>query len=667
MTSAKHLSRATALAIYVGLGAAVATGGVAVASADTGETASSASATSSESSGEAGPARKTTKRSNLSASEHTATGSAGTGQDADDTAPADEESRTDSEEDPGDSTESDTGATDEDASVPNEAAAEDAANAPVDNSHSAESTDSFVQQPGPAESSDVVVVPPAAVDPAPAAESAGVPNATNPAPAGTSVQRSETATNADEDSAPGTGIVSRLLSVLGLALPQSAVENPVTPATPSLLAGIGDAIRRELERFFHNDLPIPDPRQVVQGTGTGVVVGTMNTTDEENDRLSFIVTDQPKYGRVTVYSDGSWVYTPNRNIAANLAATGWTDSFNIRVIDRGFNLRKVQDFLRGDAPGVSLPVSVTVAGYTGTSSGQTPSLPAGAAAGAMSASATVTKRLEVVNASSRPIKLVSYGDHAQNQVTASPEVGAILQPGEKHEFDVVYYFLGLGQVNPVYSTLDGAATWKVKMTVQPFSDTQSSCQVNGAGTCNKYGSPIVMMDQPGGRIEIPAGQGQKQADALNLLCKSGTPASCSFSAKQQDKNAYAVEREIWSVQTAESKTDVKRTLEFTNSTSHSVEIGAKAGITIKAIVEAEISAKYTAKLEETVKNSTTIESTVPPWTRKVLLAEQPVTRYTGDFTVKLGNTTYYLRDVYFDVPDSTRAVRYRETSTPVAH
>ncbi|PRC41296.1 hypothetical protein C6A85_000000116360 [Mycobacterium sp. ITM-2017-0098] len=444
-----------------------------------------------------------------------------------------------------------------------------------------------------------------------------------------------------------------------------------TPATPAVLLGVMDWIRREADRFWGNDLPTPDPRQVVQGTGSGVVVGTMNTTDEENDRLSFFVTDQPKHGRVTVYSDGSWVYTPNKNIAANLTASGWTDSFNIRVIDHGFNLRKIQDFLRGDAPGVSLPVNVTVAGYTGRQSGQsgTESLSDGAVAtaAAVSAAATVTQRFEVVNASSRPIKLVSYGDHLQNQVTLSPPEGAILQPGEKHEFDVVFYFLGLGQVNPTYSTLDGSATWKMRMAINLWTVQESRCEVSGAGACNKYGTPLVMMDQPGGRIEIPAGQGQKQAEALNLLCKGDTPATCSFEVKQQDKTAYAAQQEVWSVRTAETKTDVKRTVEFSNSTSHSVEIGAKAGVTIKKIVELEISAKYTAKLEETVKNSTTIESSVPPWTHKVLLAEQAVTRYTGDFTVKLGNTTYYLRDVYFDVPDSTRAVRYREVSTPVPH
>lgn len=473
------------------------------------------------------------------------------------------------------------------------------------------------------------------------------------------------------DDLPQTVAISTPLTTSATSAAVTTTGAPVAPATPAVLLGVMDWIRREMDRFFDNDLPIPDPRQVVQGTGTGVVVGTMNTTDEENDRLSFIVTDQAKYGRVTVYSDGTWVYTPTKNIPASLTATGWTDSFNIRVIDRGFTLRKIQELFRGDAPGVSLPVTVTVAGYTGTpvqTAGTTQLLSAGAvSAAAASASATVTQRFEVVNASSRPIKLLSYGEHLQNQVTLSPPEGAILQPGEKHEFDVVFYFLGLGQVNPTYSTLDGSATWKMRMAINLWTVQESRCEVSGAGACNKYGTPLVMMDQPGGKIEIAAGQGQKQAEALNLLCNGSAPATCSFTVKQQDKTAYAAQREVWSYRTVADKAEIERSIEFTNSTSQSVEIGAKAGVTIKTIVELELSAKYTAKLDETVKNSTTIKTTVPPWTHKVLLAEQAVTRYTGDFTVKLGNTTYFLRDVYFDVPDSARAVRYREESTPVPH
>ncbi|MDZ4267279.1 MAG: Ig-like domain-containing protein [Mycobacterium sp.] len=461
--------------------------------------------------------------------------------------------------------------------------------------------------------------------------------------------------------ASAPSIVSRFLAVFGMTLPQKAIDSPTTPATPGVLMGVMDWVRRELDRFLHNDLPTPDPRQIVQGTGTGVVVGTLNTTDEENDRLSFNVTDQPRYGRVVVYSNGTYVYTPRANIPPELAAAGWSDSFTVRIIDRGFSARKITDFLRADVPGVSLPVTVTVAGYTGTPVQE--SLADGLVMSA-AASDTVTKGFDVINASSRPVKLISYGDHAQNQVTQSPEVNSILQPGESHHFEVVYYFLGLGQVNPTYAPVDGGAAWKIHMDVQPFSDTQSRCTTTGAGVCNKYGSPIVLMDQPGGVIEIPAGQGQKQAEALNLLCNGSAPATCSFQVKRQDK-IYAKEREIWSYQTAESQANIEDTAKFSTSTSHSIEISAKAGVTIKSIVELEIAAKYTAKFEETVETVKTIKFIVPPWTHKVQLAEMPILRYTGDFTVKLGNTTYHLRDVYFDVPDKDRAIRYREVSTAV--
>ncbi|BBY14746.1 hypothetical protein MLIT_03380 [Mycolicibacterium litorale] len=467
--------------------------------------------------------------------------------------------------------------------------------------------------------------------------------------------------------APAKGLIPRLLAMVGLALPHVSLKIPTTPAAPAVLVGMLDWVRRELDRIFFNDRPTPDARQIVQGTGTGVIVGTFNTTDEENDRLTFEVAEKPKYGDVVVFSNGTYVYTPNADVTPEQMASGWTDAFSVRIVDRGLSVRTVTDFLTGRSPGVKLAVGVDVSPYDQVAQPDSP-LSEGLVMAA--ASDTVTKGFDVINASSRPVKLIAYGDHLQNQVTQSPHVGAILQPGETHHFEVVYYFLGEGRVYPTYGVLapDGRVDgqWSLMMRVGAFSETQSSCSTSGAAVCNRYGAPMVLMDQPGGVVEIPAGQGQKQAEALNRLCGGSAPATCSFEAKKQERT-YGKEREIWSYQTAETKAELKDSVKFSNSTSHSVEISATAGINIKKIVSAEISTKYSAKFEETVETTKTIAITVPPWTHKIQVAEPPVIRYTGDFTVKMGNTTYFLRDVYFDVPDPDRAVRYREISVPIAH
>jgi VCBS repeat-containing protein len=467
--------------------------------------------------------------------------------------------------------------------------------------------------------------------------------------------------------APAKGLISRLLAMVGLALPHVSLKIPATPATPAVLVGMLDWVRREVDRIFFNDRPAPDARQIVQGTGTGVIVGTLNTTDEENDRLTFEVAEKPKYGDVVVFANGTYVYTPHADVTPEQMAAGWTDAFSVRIVDKGVSLRTVTDFLTGRSPGVKLAVGVDVSPYEQAAQPDSP-LSEGLVMAA--ASDTVTRGFDVINASSRPVKLIAYGDHLQNQVTQSPDVGAILQPGETHHFEVVYYFLGEGRAYPTYGVLapDGRVDgkWSLMMRVGAFSETQSTCSTDGPAVCNRYGAPIVLMDQPGGVVEIPAGQGQKQAEALNRLCGGSAPASCSFEAKKQERT-YGKEREIWSYQTAETKAELKDSIKFSNSTTHSVEISATAGINIKKIVSAEISTKYSAKFEETVETTKSIAMTVPPWTHKIQVAEPPVIRYTGDFTVKMGNTTYHLRDVYFDVPDPDRAVRYREISVPIAH
>ena len=42
----------------------------------------------------------------------------------------------------------------------------------------------------------------------------------------------------------------------------------------------------------------------------------------------------------------------------------------------------------------------------------------------------------------------------------------------------------------------------------------------------------------------------------------------------------------------------------------------------------------------------------------------PLLRSTGDFTLKLANTTWHLRDVYFDTPDPNGSGAYKVNSVP---
>ena len=46
---------------------------------------------------------------------------------------------------------------------------------------------------------------------------------------------------------------------------------------------------------------------------TGVVTGSIVASDPDGDTLTYTVTTAPKYGTVTVQTDGTFTYTPSAN------------------------------------------------------------------------------------------------------------------------------------------------------------------------------------------------------------------------------------------------------------------------------------------------------------------------------------------------------------------
>ena len=83
--------------------------------------------------------------------------------------------------------------------------------------------------------------------------------------------------------------------------------------------------------LLNNVTPALSPRQT--GQSGGVVRGELNASDPDSDRLVYTVTRDPEYGTVAVADDGSYVYTADASAVAAMAATGITDSFEVRVSD----------------------------------------------------------------------------------------------------------------------------------------------------------------------------------------------------------------------------------------------------------------------------------------------------------------------------------------------
>lgn len=674
MPSANHASRVSAVLFSIGLGVAMAsTGGMAVATAATGDGPETTVASGDSPAGERAEPSSPTQEGAGSPVEDD-----GVEQSADGEVPEDPDlsAEIDPQEGPEpdpdlalepaendiELTDDDVEPTDGDTPVQQdtEPVAEQPAGEPPRDADAPEvggASAPLAEQRGADASGGSPVAPPLAEDDdiaPPAMESDQQPRAgtVSPETSASSSEARSVAANVTSPSAPlARGVVPRLLAMVGLALPPSLSNGPIVPAWHAVLLGALEAVRREIDRFFFNDVPVVDPRQIIAAPESGVVIGTLNVVDAEKDRLRYIVVTQPTHGQVTIHPDGTYIYTPHDDVPGTVRFEGYDDAFTIRVVDRGITLRSIIDRLTGAEPGVAMRVAVEVPPQPGFGGGP-----------------IVTKGFDVINASSRPVTLLKYREHGIGQVTQAPAVEAVLQPGEVHHFEVVYYFLGFGQANPTYVGANGLA-WDIHLGVDGVGIPTTSCAPGGGAQCTPpkwtgWNQQVVLMDVAGTTVDIPSGQGQAQAEVLNRLCAGGGVASCSFISRRQE-STYAKDRLIWDYTTQESAAKLSETIESVNSSSQSVEVGVSAGVNIKKIVSIELTTKYSREWTESLKVSRKIEMTVPPWTQKQLYAEHPVTRYTGDFTLTMGNTTWVLRDVYFDQPDANRATRYREVSVAV--
>ena len=300
-----------------------------------------------------------------------------------------------------------------------------------------------------------------------------------------------TATNADElvESPPAparVGLVPRLLSMLGVSLPQFITDGSRVPSLPALALAVLTAVGREIDRFFFNDAPVLAPRQVFVTSTGGVVFGTVGATDADGDPLVYTVTGQPKYGAVEVDANGIWIYTPKDGLFSAGGECGPTacfdafgDSFTVKVEDRGFNIRKLAAFLTGAPTGVTTRVGADLpTTYTGAGSDYR------------------IRVYEFHNATSGPLQLVefsrSFGFMPTPPYLAPKQV---LEPGETQRFEFnVSAWLTTGNfpspelvVN--YRSADGQTTWPVSFLVN-----RNESIVEGPGCRSGHGGGICAMN-----------------------------------------------------------------------------------------------------------------------------------------------------------------------------
>lgn len=111
---------------------------------------------------------------------------------------------------------------------------------------------------------------------------------------------------------PGT-IISTALNLITAAL--APLIGPGAPADNPVLWGVLAFVRRQFNESFANSTPVLAPRQTSQDVDDNQVHGTFGGTDADGDTLAYVVpstgTGAPAHGTVTVdQASGTYTYTP---------------------------------------------------------------------------------------------------------------------------------------------------------------------------------------------------------------------------------------------------------------------------------------------------------------------------------------------------------------------
>ena len=306
---------------------------------------------------------------------------------------------------------------------------------------------------------------------------------------------------------------------------------------------------------------------------------------------------------------------------------------------------------------------VLIAGAFAGLAGATEVAAAPARQAAVQASAHLTQGFDVRNLSSHTITLT--GIESPGKGDGAPHVGTVLRPGESMHYEKVFWFGNTPHTKLTFNDYDGKGNVKIfqvelwvdpilnsPSVMMPYSDGRlGDIEVQGLGYSSRSAS---FVDAPGGApIHVSAADRQQQADLLNRLCAEGQ-ASCTFRPTSTEPGPAKVERKASEINRLDAPYPLTVAESFTFNATTNVEASASVSAKLFGLVNTTLSAKYGQSWSQ--GKTSTISRTVPvkPGHRLFVEVHQPTTRQHGDFTVHMGNTTWNLSGVYFDIPDMSK-------------
>nr|WP_255525536.1 Ig-like domain-containing protein [Mycolicibacterium sp. BK634] len=409
----------------------------------------------------------------------------------------------------------------------------------------------------------------------------------------------------------------------------------------TLLLDAVDAYRRATDTNPVNGVPALHPRELYQFV-TGEVLGDLMPSDPDGNKLTYQIAQGPANGTLTINANGTYYYKPNDDFAES----GGTDTAIVIADDGQHDLAVV-------------PINISVKPTLG-----------------------VTERFWFRNYTLAPLKFNGYAG-STGDLDSGPAVGTVILPGGEAPWDVTWYLFSSGSVTTNFGTVGFGYTPSdfgyvpagyVGTTFQIGFKTNSratTCSAGGNGQCDVPNDRLAIAKDNGNpTITLGADDAAKIAKVLPGICYDGSQAGCSYVAKSQVAGFSPV-RTIGTPVTNTTSTPTTYTVALSDTVTQSdnVEVSVKLSGGVLAKLASLINLEITAKYGHTWTNSKTFTQTmtvpVAPGYTSWIEGSVPVWNVTGDFTIKIGNSTYQLNGATFSTPDPNGVGSYVIKTKPI--
>lgn len=273
---------------------------------------------------------------------------------------------------------------------------------------------------------------------------------------------------------------------------------------------------------------------------------------------------------------------------------------------------------------------------------------------------------------SNEFQVVDYGAYAatytghtdpDQMLPTHPKDGTSYLPGDggtwafKKNIKKHTATLSFGDADPA-SPARGSRSLTITLTTSNTSDN-NIVHVACSGTgylCQVRGTSIYLVDDTAAfpalaNRTVP--QAQTQYDLLKNLCTGGSDApSCLFTTTTRVAQ-FGDTTQLTEVHHQDSEMTYSRAETITTSTttsfSQTVTVGASYDV-----FKASVTKTYSTSVTDSRTETNQLTFTVPAGYYFWLESRAAVLRYTGEFTLRMGNSTITLSGVYYDVPDTSR-------------